>query len=664
MSQTTIPFLVRKRCSFYGRKEDVAKEDFANATARHTPSKYTPTVKKVVTLTSSESESDSDIENTTEERRRMNDDRRTDSSPRSRHRKCNDLDEQHSLSPPKQRRNESQGRNNFYDRKEDVAKKDFENTTARHTPSKNTRTVKKVVTLTSSESDSDIENTTEERRRMNDDKRTDSSPRSRHRKCNYLDEQHFVSPPKQRRNESQGRNKSPLTPSTLLGKLDLSVTKKGKLDPKQLFKSHLSKEEEEEEEDELNSNLLFGSNKYQNARKALHSSETEELPGREEELAKLQEFFQRHLEGRTSGSLYVSGPPGTGKTATLFKIMRQSDLRSKVKIVYINCTSMKSAAAIYAKIIQATIGATKSGKNGKAVIERYLTSKSRTLLLVLDEIDQLESKKQSVLYSIFEWPSLPNSNLILVGIANALDLTDRILPRLQARCELKPMLMHFAPYTKQQIFDIISARLNQANANGIFTPSAIQLLAGKVAAISGDIRRALDISRRVVELAESHQVAQVLRPTNDNDTNIESLKHETEITEKPVDLKEVVTILNGVYGGTQNIDQEQDSFPLQQKLLLCSLLLILNKGRNKDVTVGKLHEVYKKVCKKRNIFAVDVSEFVNLCSLIETRGILRVVGRKEARLCKVNLQWDQEELDAALQDKQMMADIINDTSCL
>lgn len=66
------------------------------------------------------------------------------------------------------------------------------------------------------------------------------------------------------------------------------------------------------------------------------------------------------------------------------------------------------------------------------------------------------------------------------------------------------------------------------------------------------------------------------------------MKHETEITEKPVDLKEVVTILNGVYGGTQNIDQEQDSFPLQQKLLLCSLLLILNKGRNKDVTVGKV----------------------------------------------------------------------------
>ncbi|GAB1868508.1 Cell division control protein [Camponotus japonicus] len=581
-TQTSISFPIRKKCNFYGRKDDVAKEDFTNATARYTPCKYTPTVKKIVTLTSSESESESDIENSrTEEQKRIIDDRRTsslDNTPRSRRRKCSgEVDEQLSSSPHKQRRNRSQ------------------------------------------EGD-----------------------------------------------KSQGKDKSSLTPSTLLNKLELSTAKEGRLNPKQLFKSH-----SKEEEDELNCNSLlfnsvFGSNKYQNARKALHSSETEELPGREEELAKLQAFFQRHLEQGTSGSLYVSGPPGTGKTASLFKIMRQSDLKSKLKIVYINCTSMKSAAAIYAKIIQelAITTATKSGKNGKAIVERYLTSKKSMLLLVLDEIDQLESKKQSVLYSIFEWPSIPNSKLILVGIANALDLTDRILPRLQARCELKPMLMHFAPYTKQQISDIISSRLNQVNANGVFTSSAIQLLAGKVAAISGDIRRALDISRRVVELAESHQVAQVLRPTNDNDTNIEPLKQEVEVTEKPVDLKEVVTILNGVYGGTQNIDQEQETFPLQQKLLLCSLLLILNKGRNKDVTVGKLHEVYKKVCKKRNIFAVDDSEFVNLCSLIETRGILRVVGRKEARLCKVNLQWDQEELDAALQDKQMMAEIINDTSCL
>jgi len=36
-------------------------------------------------------------------------------------------------------------------------------------------------------------------------------------------------------------------------------------------------------------------------------------------------------------------------------------------------------------------------------------------LLVLDEMDSLDCKSQEVLYTMFEWPSLAKSKLILIG---------------------------------------------------------------------------------------------------------------------------------------------------------------------------------------------------------------------------------------------------------
>lgn len=129
-------------------------------------------------------------------------------------------------------------------------------------------------------------------------------------------------------------------------------------------------------------------------------------------------------------------------------------------------------------------------------------------------MDQLESKHQEILYTMFEWPSLPKSKLILIGIANALDLTDRILPRLQARPKCKPELLHFAPYTREQIVKIIQDRLSSVEAgSSILDAAAVQFCARKVSAMAGDMRKALDICRRAVEVLESgERKQQVLQP--------------------------------------------------------------------------------------------------------------------------------------------------------
>lgn len=52
----------------------------------------------------------------------------------------------------------------------------------------------------------------------------------------------------------------------------------------------------------------------------------------------------------------------------------------------------------------------------------------------------------------------------LVGIANALDLTDRILPRLQTRPMCRPQLLNFPPYTKDQLASILQERLKKVTS--------------------------------------------------------------------------------------------------------------------------------------------------------------------------------------------------------
>ncbi|CAD7087327.1 unnamed protein product [Hermetia illucens] len=408
--------------------------------------------------------------------------------------------------------------------------------------------------------------------------------------------------------------------------------------------------------------------RYGNARKVLNGAETDDLPGREAEIQELRSFFLSHLESGTSGSLYVSGQPGTGKTACLTHILRSEEISSNFTKVYINCTGVSTVGSIYKKIcteLRLKLDG-KTEKDSLRAIEKYLSGKHKMLLMILDEVDQLAGRKQSILYTIFEWPAKPNSKLVLVSIANQLDLTDRTLTRLNAKCDLKPKLMHFSPYSREQLITIFKSRLEAAGVLNVFSPGTLQLLSAKVAAVSGDVRRALDIGRRVVELAEQQQK----KPKSKVDLTELGIdgsppKKQNQTTQGAVPMQLVVSVLNNVYGASQTLSNDiEDTFPLQQKILICCLLLILENDKNKDITIGRLHDVFKRVCSKRNLMAVDQAEFVGLCSLVETRGIVRVIGKKEPRLSKIVLQWDQGEVTAALKDKQLIAAILQDTLCL
>jgi origin recognition complex subunit 1 len=59
--------------------------------------------------------------------------------------------------------------------------------------------------------------------------------------------------------------------------------------------------------------------------------------------------------------------------------------------------------------------------------------------------------------------------------------------------------LHFAPYTSEQIAEIINGRL-QDLPEVILEPDAVNFCAGKVAGQSADVRSALDIMRYEIHL--------------------------------------------------------------------------------------------------------------------------------------------------------------------
>uniref|UniRef100_A0A3B3C5Z2 Cell division cycle 6 homolog (S. cerevisiae) n=1 Tax=Oryzias melastigma TaxID=30732 RepID=A0A3B3C5Z2_ORYME len=233
--------------------------------------------------------------------------------------------------------------------------------------------------------------------------------------------------------------------------------------------------------------------RLQSVKRALHTAIPERLLSREAEQASIRRFLQEKVLQSRPGSLYISGAPGTGKTACLNCVLQEMKGElSGVQTVMVNCMSLRSSHAIFpllASKLQAS--------GGQSGLQRFLTGSGPTVLLVLDEMDQLDSKAQDVLYTIFEWPFLPKSRLCLIGIANALDLTDRILPRLQARVLCRPLLLHFAPYSRDELTAIVKDRLAQVSAEAVLDASAVQFCARKVSAVSGDARKALDICRYV-----------------------------------------------------------------------------------------------------------------------------------------------------------------------
>jgi len=142
----------------------------------------------------------------------------------------------------------------------------------------------------------------------------------------------------------------------------------------------------------------------------------------------------------------------------------------------------------------------------------------------MDELDQLVTTKQDVVYNFFNWPTLVGSKLVVLAVANTMDLPERVMSgRVRSRlgksivalnffsiylrnvifCRAGMIRINFQPYTTPQLEKIVQTRLQSAKEGlegkdkeqSVIAPDGIKFAAMKVSSISGDARRVLDICR-------------------------------------------------------------------------------------------------------------------------------------------------------------------------
>ncbi|SPO32588.1 related to Cell division control protein 18 [Ustilago trichophora] len=247
--------------------------------------------------------------------------------------------------------------------------------------------------------------------------------------------------------------------------------------------------------------------------------------------------------------LYVCGLPGTGKTALVRSVLNtlseSASCSSAPRVAFVNCMTLSHPRLIFGKVLQA-LGSNAAEGQSDSVAEQALSTLIRQgnqrILIVLDEMDHLLQSRahQNILYKIFSWTTNCNAGLTsgarggpacsLIGIANSLDLTERFVPLLASK-GASPALLHFRPFEANEIVSVIRDRLSGLHEQydevqvqveeshqgrssvalgpqdslALFTPTAVELLAKKIAGATGDLRKALDAARLAVELVESEQ---------------------------------------------------------------------------------------------------------------------------------------------------------------
>lgn len=372
---------------------------------------------------------------------------------------------------------------------------------------------------------------------------------------------------------------------------------------------------------------------YEKARIKLHVSNTPEcLPCREQQFEDIYTFIDTNLRNQTGGCMYVCGVPGTGKTLTTRQVI--SCLKESVadnqlkpfKFIDVNAFQVTEPHQIYKLIYKELTDENASAEHAVMLLEKKFEQKnSESIVLLVDELDMLCTKKQDVLYNLFDWPYKKNSKWIVIAIANAMNLPEQVMMnKISSRLGLTRL--NFQPYTHMQLEEIVTLRLRELN---VFDSDAIVYASRKVAAVSGDARRALEICRRATELAEKD--------------NLTKSKTSSKQQHSLVNITHVDTSIKQMFSSAK-ITALKNASLMEKHFMKAIANLFLNSGIE-ETTLNKIFEEHTAICKFSAVKPLNRTQLLNVCCSLASSKMILLEPSKNIYLQRVRCNMNTDDIE-------------------
>ncbi|KAG7344283.1 AAA domain containing protein [Nitzschia inconspicua] len=308
--------------------------------------------------------------------------------------------------------------------------------------------------------------------------------------------------------------------------------------------------------------------------------------------------------------LYICGAPGTGKTSSTLQLCNEAleeerrelkEWEKSSRVSYQNCSILQNLSKADA------LDKVKRDFKVNTFDRPEDIAASSAMILILDEVDTLIGSKKSEDFfkMVSSWAQDENTQLSLIGISNSIHNknTSRLV-----EYGMGGEKLIFQAYRKDELVNITESKIGF----GVVDKKAMEFIAAKVAASSGDARRYLEL----VILAINSFLEKTPRA-----------KLEAPLLKPAVTIKDAMLAIRATNTKHQDIIEGLTTF---EKVALCAGVHLARKYDGKSFTMKLLKDLTMDCYGVDN--DMELEDFKGVMERLQDNGLLLLPDEERNRL--------------------------------